>query len=64
MRGRLTLAIITTAMVVGVATTAVALTTASPSAAVDNESCRPDGVYRTPGVDVPYCLIYDSAGRE
>ncbi|HLT11080.1 MAG TPA: glycosyl hydrolase family 18 protein, partial [Micromonosporaceae bacterium] len=29
-----------------------------------NEQCRPDGLYRTPGVDVPYCLVYDSNGRE
>jgi chitinase len=29
-----------------------------------NEQCRPDGLYRTPGVDVPYCLAYDTAGRE
>ncbi|GIH69354.1 chitinase C-terminal domain-containing protein [Sphaerimonospora thailandensis] len=33
-------------------------------AAADNESCRPDGLYRTPGVDVPYCLTYDGEGRE
>ena len=38
-----------------------------PSAHSDiaaNEQCRPDGLYRTPGVDVPYCLAYDTAGRE
>ncbi|WP_030775409.1 chitinase C-terminal domain-containing protein [Streptomyces sp. NRRL F-2664] len=34
------------------------------SHAADNESCRPDGLYKTPGVDVPYCSVYDSAGRE
>src|SRR5690606_3369017 len=28
------------------------------------EKCRPDGLYQTPGVDVPYCTIYDEAGRE
>ncbi|SDL00507.1 chitinase C-terminal domain-containing protein [Streptomyces indicus] len=33
------------------------------SHAVD-EDCRPDGLYRTPGVDVPYCSVYDSSGRE
>ncbi|MGC3000267.1 chitinase C-terminal domain-containing protein [Streptomyces sp. G35A] len=32
--------------------------------AADQESCRPDGLYRTPGADVPYCSVYDSAGRE
>ncbi len=29
-----------------------------------NEQCRPDGLYRTPSVDVPYCAAYDTAGRE
>ncbi|MGK9464109.1 chitinase C-terminal domain-containing protein [Streptomyces sp. G6] len=33
-------------------------------AAADQESCRPDGLYRTPGVDVPYCSVYDADGRE
>ncbi|MEE1751460.1 chitinase C-terminal domain-containing protein [Streptomyces sp. SP18CS02] len=28
------------------------------------ESCRPDGLYATPGVDVPYCSVYDADGRE
>ncbi|CAO0826758.1 Chitinase OS=Streptomyces microflavus OX=1919 GN=Smic_10640 PE=4 SV=1 [Streptomyces microflavus] len=38
---------------------------ATPSAAaVDQESCRPDGLYKTPGVDVPYCSVYDGEGRE
>ena len=32
--------------------------------APDNEACRPDGMYRTPGVDTPYCLVYDTSGRE
>ncbi|GHA91411.1 chitinase C-terminal domain-containing protein [Streptomyces chryseus] len=34
------------------------------SHAADNESCRPDGLYKTPGVDVPYCSVYDAEGRE
>ncbi|MFI8827307.1 chitinase C-terminal domain-containing protein [Streptomyces sp. NPDC053431] len=34
------------------------------SYAADNESCRPDGLYKTPGVDVPYCSVYDTEGRE
>ncbi|GAA2923847.1 chitinase C-terminal domain-containing protein [Streptomyces enissocaesilis] len=38
--------------------------TAGVSHAADNESCRPDGLYRTPGVDVPYCSVYDTEGRE
>ncbi|MBU6953095.1 chitinase C-terminal domain-containing protein [Hahella sp. HN01] len=28
------------------------------------EDCRPEGLYQTPGVDVPYCSIYDENGRE
>ncbi|MGR5267750.1 chitinase C-terminal domain-containing protein [Vibrio astriarenae] len=27
-------------------------------------NCRPDGLYQTPGVNVPYCTIYDQDGRE
>ncbi|MFF0658169.1 chitinase C-terminal domain-containing protein [Micromonospora tulbaghiae] len=34
------------------------------SAVVDDEACRPDGLYRTAGVAVPYCTVYDTAGRE
>ena len=44
-----------------------AFTINSPPAFSDiaqNEQCRPDGLYRTPSVDVPYCLAYDTAGRE
>ncbi|RKE19230.1 chitinase (glycosyl hydrolase family 18) [Streptomyces sp. TLI_171] len=37
---------------------------APSAAAVDNQACRPDGMYTTPGVDVPYCNVYDSSGRE
>ncbi|MFI1682466.1 chitinase C-terminal domain-containing protein [Streptomyces sp. NPDC020607] len=37
---------------------------AAPAAAADDASCRPDGLYQTPGVDVPYCSVYDSDGRE
>ncbi|MEU2826299.1 chitinase C-terminal domain-containing protein [Streptomyces bacillaris] len=38
---------------------------ATPSvAATDHESCRPDGLYKTPGVDTPYCTVYDTDGRE
>ncbi|MCZ7430246.1 chitinase C-terminal domain-containing protein [Streptomyces sp. WMMC1477] len=38
--------------------------TAPPAQAQDHQSCRPDGLYATPGVDVPYCTVYDTAGRE
>lgn len=27
-------------------------------------TCRPDGLYQTEGVNVPYCTIYDDEGRE
>lgn len=27
-------------------------------------NCRPDGLYQTEGVNVPYCTIYDEEGRE
>ncbi|MEU9333401.1 glycosyl hydrolase family 18 protein [Streptomyces sp. NPDC048290] len=37
---------------------------ATVSHAADQESCRPDGLYRTPGVEVPYCSVYDTEGRE
>ncbi|MBT2407271.1 MULTISPECIES: chitinase C-terminal domain-containing protein [unclassified Streptomyces] len=37
---------------------------AGVSHAADQESCRPDGLYKTAGVDVPYCSVYDSEGRE
>ncbi len=37
---------------------------ASVSHAAEQESCRPDGLYRTPGVDVPYCSVHDTAGQE
>ncbi|MER6676170.1 chitinase C-terminal domain-containing protein [Streptomyces sp. NPDC000983] len=37
---------------------------ATVSHAADQESCRPDGLYSTPGVDVPYCSVYDTEGRE
>ncbi len=27
-------------------------------------SCRPDGLYQTEGINVPYCTVYDAEGRE
>jgi chitinase len=51
------------AMVTGmVAFLTVAMGTAN--SAVADPQCRPDGLYVTPGVNVPYCKVYDSAGRE
>lgn len=37
--------------------------TASGTAAVAKD-CRPDGLYQTEGVTVPYCTVYDEQGRE
>ncbi|MEE3918747.1 glycosyl hydrolase family 18 protein [Micromonospora sp. BRA006-A] len=51
----------------GLLTAMTAVVVAAPdarSAAADDEACRPDGLYRTPGVSVPYCTVYDTAGRE
>ncbi len=31
---------------------------------VGDSACRPDGLYQTTGVAVPYCSIYDEHGRE
>ncbi|MET7397902.1 glycosyl hydrolase family 18 protein [Dactylosporangium sp. NPDC005572] len=44
------------------ASAAFFVTTAS--AEVDHAACRPDGLYQTPGVTVPYCNAYDTNGRE
>ncbi|MEV4316498.1 glycosyl hydrolase family 18 protein [Actinocrispum sp. NPDC049592] len=41
---------------------ALVLNTARPALAADD--CRPDGLATTPGVTVPYCTVYDAAGRE
>ncbi|WP_237321114.1 glycosyl hydrolase family 18 protein [Streptomyces sp. JJ36] len=41
-----------------------ALSPTTSQAAGDHASCRPDGLYTTPGVDVPYCTVYDDTGRE
>ncbi len=30
----------------------------------EHELCRPDGMARTPGIDTPYCDVYDANGRE
>lgn len=31
---------------------------------VTGTDCRPQGLYQTPGVNTPYCTVYDSNGRE
>jgi hypothetical protein len=54
-----------TATGTALAATGVAIVVAgSASSAVDHEACRPDGLYKTPGVTTPYCAAYDSNGRE
>ena len=43
----------------------LAVAVLSPTAATAaGEECRPDGLYQTPGVAVPYCSVYDTEGRE
>ncbi len=54
-----------TAAVTALAATGAAVTFAgSAVSAVDHETCRPDGLHRTPNVATPYCQAYDSNGRE
>ena len=47
-----------------VSSSSVASSSSSSVIASGHEACRPDGLYRTPGVDVPYCSVYDNGGRE
>ncbi|KOX12170.1 chitinase C-terminal domain-containing protein [Nocardiopsis sp. NRRL B-16309] len=37
---------------------------AQPAEPAADTDCRPDGLHQTPGVDVPYCDVYDADGRE
>ncbi len=46
----------------GKTSTSVRNLTVSDGSTVSN--CRPDGLYQTPGVNVPYCTVYDDEGRE
>ncbi|MHC0433188.1 chitinase C-terminal domain-containing protein [Streptomyces sp. O3] len=53
------------AAVAGMLLSGLTATTAhAADTATDHASCRPDGLYATPGVDVPYCTVYDADGRE
>lgn len=45
------------------ASAALSVTT-TPGGGDPPQGCRPDGLYTTPGTLVPYCLVYDTAGRE
>ncbi|MGR5236609.1 chitinase C-terminal domain-containing protein [Vibrio alfacsensis] len=46
------------------ATTDSSLVSLSVNGGAVTSNCRPDGLYQTAGVDVPYCTIYDEDGRE
>ena len=46
------------------ATADSAIATLTVNGGVVTSDCRPDGLYQTTGVDVPYCSIYDEEGRE
>ncbi|UXI02473.1 chitinase C-terminal domain-containing protein [Photobacterium sp. TY1-4] len=46
----------------GASTDSAAVQLTVTGAAVNN--CRPDGLYQTLGVNVPYCTVYDAEGRE
>lgn len=46
------------------ATTDSSLVSLSVNGGAITSNCRPDGLYQTAGVDVPYCTIYDEEGRE
>ncbi|PHJ43407.1 glycosyl hydrolase family 18 protein [Vibrio sp. PID17_43] len=46
------------------ATTDSSLVSLSVNGGEVTSNCRPDGLYQTAGVDVPYCTIYDEEGRE
>ncbi|GMM74215.1 chitinase C-terminal domain-containing protein [Vibrio alginolyticus] len=46
------------------ATADSAIATLTVNGGAVRSNCRPDGLYQTTGVDVPYCSIYDEEGRE
>lgn len=46
------------------ATTDSSLVSLTVNGGAITSNCRPDGLYQTAGVDVPYCTIYDEEGRE
>ena len=39
-------------------------TQANAQTPVDHAACRPEGLYATPGVQSPYCTVYDETGHE
>ncbi len=46
------------------ATTDSSLVSLTVNGGAITSNCRPDGLYQTAGIDVPYCTIYDEEGRE
>ena len=48
----------------GGATADSSIATLTVNGAPTVATCRPDGLYQTEGVNVPYCSIYDEEGRE
>lgn len=46
------------------ATTDSTLATLNIAGEPTAKNCRPDGLYQTEGVNVPYCTVYDENGRE
>ncbi|WP_428775255.1 chitinase C-terminal domain-containing protein [Vibrio sp.] len=46
------------------ATTDSANTSITVTGSLATSDCRPDGLFQTPGVTVPYCSVYDQEGRE
>jgi chitinase len=63
-RRTLTRSSIIAAALVATAAAIVGLPLNSDAAATDHSACRPDGMTPTAGVDTPYCLAYDTEGRE
>jgi GH18 family chitinase len=43
---------------------AASVKSVASAASADGTACRPDGLTPTPGVNTPYCLAYQSDGRE
>lgn len=48
----------------GAVQTSETVTVNVAAVASGHAACRPDGLYATPGLDVPYCTRYDEQGRE
>ncbi|MFE7134708.1 chitinase C-terminal domain-containing protein [Streptomyces sp. NPDC057638] len=62
--GSAAVALLAGSLSTGVAQAAPRSAAAANTPAASQESCRPDGLYSTPGVTVPYCSVYDTEGRE